>query len=621
MKFDIDSINKRKKNLEVTKSQLKTHFIGIDGIIDDLMDYIQVWYLMPELLSRPVVINLWGMTGVGKTDLVRKMVKLLDFQDRFLEIELSNIDSTSYATSVSSILSSNDMNDDKQSILLFDEIQRFNTLDADGKPMPQTKYTDFWELLSDGKLSKKSKDNLDSYLMSYMYNKKDVQKRKLKGEEGLEDNPVLSYWEADSLKKMLGIEAKLEEVSEWTQQDMMKMIIEEKKKKKIYEPIDHSKTLIIISGNLDEAFNIATQTSEADLDADIFHSFTKKINLVDIKNALSKKFRPEQVARFGNIHLIYTSLKKVDFEKLITREIERVAKSIKEKFAIEVNVDHSVNKLIYRNGVFPVQGVRPVFSSVIDILEANLSKYLFTAITSGKKSIGIKYNTNEREIICNIGNIKVVTPFVGRIDMIRQNNIEDTVANISIHEAGHAVAYIVLFKLAPLQLKSKIASSYAGGFTFPHLIHETKESIIAKIKIYLAGGIAEELIFGKENASIGRSGDRQEVTILAIDYIRRYGFDTEFQANYALENAYAMDKFETDMDIEKMISNLVSETYQMLSEHKGLLLAIGKELTKKGSLESKEIAEIARPFGHQLVIKAEGYLEIPPYQKMMQLKK
>jgi Peptidase family M41/ATPase family associated with various cellular activities (AAA) len=617
MQIDIKEINRRKKVLENTKKELKNYFIGIDGIIDDLMDYLQVWYLMPDLLTRPVIINLWGMTGVGKTDLVRRMVKLLNFQDRFLEIELSNIDTTSYQTSVSAILTANEMNDDKPSILLFDEIQRFNTMDTDGKPMQQTKFTDFWELLSDGKLSKKTKDNLDSYLMNYLYNKKDVQKRKSKGEENLDENPMLNYWDANALKNMMGIQASLDEVTEWTQEDMIKMIMNEKKKKTIYEPIDHSKTLIIISGNLDEAFSVATQISETDLDADIFHSYTTKINLVDIKNALSRKFRPEQVARFGNIHLIYTSLKKKDFEVLIQREIDRIIISIKEKFGIALKIDNTVNKLVYRNGVFPVQGVRPVFSSIIDIIESNLSKYLFTAVMTSKKSVVIKYDAAVSKIITTIGAQKVETPYIGRIDKIRQDNIIDTVANISVHEAGHAVAYIVLFKLAPLQLKSKIASSYAGGFTFPHSIHETKENILSKIKIYLAGGIAEELIFGKENASIGRSGDRSEVTVLAIDYVRRYGFDTEFQANYTLEMAYSMDKTATDMDIEKMISHLVSETYQLLAQHKLLLVQLSKALMKSGSLTSIEVAQIAKGLHYTAAVQTEGYLEIPGYQKML----
>lgn len=87
MNIDLNAINQRKQNLETTKQALKNHFIGIDKIIDELMDYIQVWYLMPELLTRPVILNLWGMTGV-----------------------LSNIDTTSYVTSVSNILSNNDSN-------------------------------------------------------------------------------------------------------------------------------------------------------------------------------------------------------------------------------------------------------------------------------------------------------------------------------------------------------------------------------------------------------------------------------------------------------------------------------------------------------------------------------
>lgn len=58
MKIDIAKINQRKQVLEAAKAALKQHFIGIDKIIDDLMNYIQVWYLMPELLTRPVILNL-----------------------------------------------------------------------------------------------------------------------------------------------------------------------------------------------------------------------------------------------------------------------------------------------------------------------------------------------------------------------------------------------------------------------------------------------------------------------------------------------------------------------------------------------------------------------------------
>ncbi|MFN0199876.1 MAG: AAA family ATPase [Bacteroidia bacterium] len=616
MKIDITEIAAKKQKLEEVKAQLKSLFIGIDNIIDDLINYIQIWYLMPEVLNRPIIINLWGMTGVGKTDLIRKMVKYLEYQDRFTEVELSNIDSTTWQSSVSSILERNDMNDGKPAIVLFDEIQRFNTLDGDGKPMGQTKFTDFWELLSDGRLSKKEKEDLDYYLTSYLFQNKENQKRKEKGEE-VEEAGTIGFWEAQNFKRMLGLDKDVLEISDLTKKDMFDMIMKEKKQKKIYEPIDHSKTLIIISGNLDEAFDMARQTSEAEIDADIFHAYTQKVTLVDIKDALTRKFRPEQVARFGNIHLIYTSLKKNNFEQLITREINRIIRDTKSRFDITLQIDESLNHLVYRNGVFPVQGVRPVFSSVTDIIETNLSQFLFVALMGGNKKIKMWYNTDTSEITAKIGKETVKIHYVGRIDKIRESNVADVTANISVHEAGHALVYMLLFGMAPLQLKSKVASSYAGGFTFPHQLHETKEVMLKKIKIFLAGGLAEEMIFGKENASIGRSHDRETATTITIDFIRRYGFDEEFQASYMLEFAYGMDKTVTDDDVEKMVVRMVNETKELLITHRQLLIDLSKELCFKGSMEGKEVAEFAEKHNIEVKVQPEGYLHINGFEEAL----
>jgi hypothetical protein len=618
MQVDFQQIEARKQVLEQTRADLKAYFIGIDDIIDDLLDYIQIWYLMPEILSRPIIVNLWGMTGVGKTDLVRRLVKCLDSQDRFVEIELSNVDTTSWQSSVASLLSNNGINDGKPAIVLFDEIQRFNTLNADGTPLETTKFTDFWELLSDGKLSKRVKDDLDYYFQDLLFQQKDQKRRKDKGEEGIEENPTLGFYEAQQLKAMLQLDAEVDELTNMPRSQMIEKIRQAKVKKKIYEPVDHARTLILVSGNLDEAFSMATQISESDVDADIFHAFTQKVTMVDIKQALSKKFRPEQVARFGNIHLIYKSLKKADFHRLIAKEIERIITTTQEKFDVTVQIDASVNELVYRNGVFPVQGVRPVFSSVIDIIETNLSKLLFTALLRQQSTIAISYDFQASQIIATIGDVVERIPFVGRIDKIRESNLQATITNISVHESGHAVAYLVLFGLAPLQLKSKLASYYAGGFTFPHQIYEAKENLVNKIKIYLAGGIAEEIIFGKGNASTGRSHDREQATSLAIDYIRKYGFDEEFQANYMLEFAYSMDRAVTDIDIEKMVTRLASETRELLSSHQALLQAIATQLAITGTLEAREVAEIATQYGVTADVKEEGYLKIPAYDQMLE---
>lgn len=617
MEFDLKKIEERKKNLEFVRTELKDHFVGIDFIIDSLLDYIQIWYLMPEILTRPIIVNLWGMTGVGKTDLVRRLVKLLDYTDRFCEIELSNIDETSYHTSVSSVLSRNKLNDGRPCIVLFDEIQRFNTKDHDGNPLPQAKFTDFWELLSDGRLSKKEKDNIDQYITNFLFQKSDIKLRKSKGEEMVDENPAMNMWEANEIFQMLNMEVDSDNMIDITQQQMLELLLREKGKKKIYEPIDHSRTLIIISGNLDEAYSMADEISEADVDADIFHAFTKKITDVDIKNALSRKFRPEQVARFGNIHLIYRSLKKAEFEILIEKEILRIQKSMQERFSIQVEIDRSINRLIYRNGVFPVQGVRPVFSSIVDILESNLTKLIFEAMMESKNRISIAYSVEKKRIEAFVGETEHIIPYVGRIDKIRESNVRDNVTSISVHESGHAVAYMVLTGLSPLQLKSRVANSYAGGFTFPHLVYETKETITDKIRIFLAGGIAEEIIFGEKHASVGRIQDRREATVLVLDYVRTYGFNSEYQSTYTLSEEYEMNKYATDSFAERMMVKLVEETRVLLVEHIELLKSLSLVLSEKGSLESAEVAEIGLKFGVKTEIREEGYLKIAGFGKIL----
>lgn len=610
---------RKKKKLDDCKAFLKKEFIGIDKIIDDLMEYIQIWYLMPEILTRPVVINLWGMTGVGKTDLVRKTVRFLEFQNRFVEIELSNSDETSWSKSVSDIFQSNRLNDEKPSIVLFDEIQRFNTIDPDGTPVPQTKFTDFWELLSDGRLSRRERDDLEHYLFSYLLRKKENDRRKKDGETEVEENPYLNLWDAKELKKYLSMEDDVMSIIDMKEEDMIKLILKKQKEKKIYEPVDYSKMLIIISGNLDEAFQMSRETSEADIDANIYHAFTKKITVVDIKNALSRKFRPEQVARFGNIHMIYFSLKTEDFQQLIQREINNLKTKTKSKFGISLKINKNINDLIYRNGVFPVQGVRPVFSSVVDILDTNLSKFLFEAIINDDKTIEVDYLVQQKTISGKVGERKIDIPYTGRIDSIRQSNQQDAVANISVHECGHAVSYMLYTGFAPLQLKSKVASSYAAGFTFPHQIHDTKESLLDRIKIYLAGGIAEEIVFGEHNASIGRSHDREQATILATDYIRKYGFDEEYQAAYSLEDyPHRMQHDITDKKIEKLIQDLAKKTREDLMLHLDLLKDMSIELSKKGSMLPKEIYSTAKKHKLEVSIKEEGYLHIAAYHKMLE---
>jgi cell division protease FtsH len=347
-----ERLHERQAALETIRKRLKSDFVGIDDIIDNLLDYIQVWYLMPEILTRPIIVCLWGMTGVGKTDLVRRMVRYLDFQERFAEVELGNSDGTTYYSSVNAIIKAHNMTDNQPSIVLFDEIQRFYTIEPDGSPVPMTKFADFWELLSDGRLARREREDFDWYVQEYRLNQRKRARRQPGDPE--EEDPMLEsigLWEARRLKELLSFDDEVVDLADLNKLQMLDRIMDAKKRKKVYEPVDYSQMLIIISGNLDEAFQMATQTSDSEVNADIYHAFTKKITAVDIKNALTRRFRPEQVARFGNIHIIYPSLRRVDFERLIQKEVGKIVDRTQEKFGVEITISDDVYALIYRNGV------------------------------------------------------------------------------------------------------------------------------------------------------------------------------------------------------------------------------------------------------------------------------
>ena len=306
--YDVAEVTRRMDLLERARRELKDHFVGIDGVIDRLCDAITVWFAMPQVLTRPVIVNLWGMTGVGKTDLIRRLVSVLDIQERFVAIELSNGDTTTWHSSVASRLSDSGALQGEPTLLLFDEIQRFNTIDSDGKPLVDTKFSDFWELLSDGRLTRREGEDINYLLASMVQSAKDLERRRAKGEDVGVD--AIGIWQAQQLKKTFGVEGDLSELSELPLERALEHMAAARRSKRIYEPIDCSKCLIIISGNLDEAFTMAAETAEADIDPDIFHAFTSKITMVDVKQALIRRFKPEQVARFGNVHVIYTSLRR-----------------------------------------------------------------------------------------------------------------------------------------------------------------------------------------------------------------------------------------------------------------------------------------------------------------------
>ena len=155
------------EKLSQVKAQLKKEFIGIDEVIDKVIESITSWYLIPEMNDRPVIVNLWGLTGTGKTSLVNRLIELLEINKYlYLDLGKSNVQGQSLYNNntVDSALSelSEFEKDVRSYIFVLDEFQHAKTLDERRIEIDKPQSRSVWELLDSGKVSVTSFNRLFS---------------------------------------------------------------------------------------------------------------------------------------------------------------------------------------------------------------------------------------------------------------------------------------------------------------------------------------------------------------------------------------------------------------------------------------------------------------------------
>lgn len=618
MKLDKKVIQKRENELKKASKYLKSEFVGIDDIIDKFINSIKIWYILPEIQSRPLIVNLWGITGVGKTDLVRKFIKAIEFNDRFTEIQMDSKDGTG---TIEDYLESTFESNETQGVLLLDEIQRFRTIKDTGEENNTNKYQDLWMLLSDGIFQSNAK--IKQQLMQMLLEEKYWSEREDEEEE-LENSKEekkskkkkynTSWWEASRLKRLLKLTDTTSEIMKWDEQSKMEMIKNRLNSGETYEGKKYSKLLIIISGNLDEAFTMAEQVNDADRDADVYHDYSKSIDIITIKGALRSRFKPEQIARLGNIHLIYPIPSRKVYESIIKQKVDLILDNIKETNDIDITVDNTVLNTIYKNGVFPTQGVRPVISTVSSMLENSLPKFIYEYLkaNAGGK---IELTYKDGHLISTIGGktVKCEVPTV--LDDIKSIQSDNEKALVSVHEAGHAVAYALLYKVVPTQIVASTTNEYADGFVGVHGILGGKMQFISDVRIALAGRVAEELVFGDDYISSGASGDFRHATSVIAEYVREYGFDSNlgtFQTLPKNDGTQKTNLQDTDERIEVMLKEEYQKTKSLIEQNLDFLIEISEKLMDKTTLTTQEFQKIAENhMGEKIaIISASNQLEV-----------
>ena len=612
--------------LENAREILKTEFIGINKIIDEVIDNVSSWFFLSDIQEKPVVVNLWGLTGVGKTSLVNRLAELIDFEDSFYRFDLGEKEgSFSFRDSLDDLCENNDTS---PVIIALDEIQHSRTVTG---PFRQEVENDknrmIWELVDSGRIQYVEwKRGLWSF-EEIIYKLLHLIKAGVEVRNGVVVKNAELYCKEmnvdfDKEEKVLFVpeneydrilEFSGEHLGLYLLQDVEKLLLSYSANDTIIflnkvlkigkRPAEKNftKAVIFVLGNLDEAYTMSDNFS-ADIDADEFNKLSQRITVPQIKKALQSRFRNEQIARLGNIHIIYPALDKKSYKKIIQNELDKFALSLSVKFNIKIELNKSVNEIIYSEGVYPTQGVRPIFTSIHQVLKSKISLFLTDIFLNSIDTDKLYFSVDDNVLKCSYLNnelevyekqVKIITT----LEDVRKNKKDDMQAITAVHESGHTVLSVVLLKTIPDIVYSITSDAENQGFVYSSLAWKyiSRKELIPRVAMILGGYVAEELIFGKENLTSGAGSDIEKATEFLSKMFKSSGMGN-LPISYSIpikENNEAYHNYEgVENEIKKAIEDAKQLAELTLKKEKGLLLALSDYLSDNRMLLKNDIRSI-----------------------------
>jgi len=612
--------------LENAARILKSEYIGINNIIDEVINNVHSWYCFPNLQEKPLIINLWGLTGVGKTSLVRRLAELIDFEDRFYHFDMGKKrGSFSFSDALDDLCENKDTS---PVIIALDEFQHARTIVG---PMRQEVSEDHgrmvWEFIDSGRVQfynwKTGLWSFEEYLAKlgdviaegvkvengYVVSKKELLRKEFEREdeegEKLLFIPESKYQKLiDFAERRLGLKLKNDvqkALLSMNEKETLVFLFRILKRAKRPGIKSFSKALIFVLGNLDEAYTMGANFN-VDIDADEFHRESLKIKIPMIKKSLRQRFRDEQIARLGNVHIIYPALSRDDYEQFIKLQLNNLARDMYNQTDLNFEFEPSVNEVIYKEGVYPTQGVRPIYTTINQLLRNNVVRFISQVLTSESNIDTLRFGFERDVLKCKyISENQIVDdkeiPIVLSLKEIRKPKRNNLQAITAVHESGHAVVGYFLMQIIPEVIYSVTTDSDIIGFTYSRSEQDynIRNQMLNKVATMLGGYIAEELIFGKEHLTTGSNSDIEKATNFLSEMYLKHGMG-DIPLRISIPLPETADDYHNHEGIEDEIKLSIVKAMglakEVLLKEKRLLLVMADYLSNRSSLQKGEIVRI-----------------------------
>lgn len=652
--MNLEQIEQYKKHLLEKKEilnnavvQLKKEFIGIDAVIDQIANTITSWFFFPEMQDRPVIINLWGLTGIGKTSVIKRLTELIGYNEHYFRFDLGE-SSNRYFDIQDSFKDIYANCDGSPFIIGLDEFQLARTINEDQEEVDRASIRAIWDLLDTGKFEivdfeynmswfNKLIKRLDQALFKgvevekgYVIANKDIYTETVNlypnqsndDEDEVKEKEVYFISDDDltTIFNMVDhlfltksdLRKKLDEMNGDATVDYMIHLYKASLKPKT---VDCTKALVFVMGNLDEVYTMS-QNFNPDISANEFHRQSADITITEVKNALLSRFRSEQIARLGNNHIIYPAFSENSFFGIIRLELDKIKNKISDTYGIRMEFDEKIEKLIYEEGVYPTQGTRPLFTTVHQIINTRLGKILNDVYINGFMADTLMFSIDETKshkdsialIISFLKDGIIIHQIVDQqalvLGKLRQEKQNDEQAIVAVHESGHAILSSILMRTIPEVIFSVTADSSSSGFVLsrPEWNYISKKEIIHRLAVLLGGIAAERIIFGEDNVTMGSGSDLSKATHLVTYVLYSCGMG-DTRATFGNENmantpAVLFDNENEPLNkaAKELLIKAEELANQTLRQQKVLLIKMSDYLSDKRTLGKEQVKEFIKQY-------------------------
>ena len=649
------------ETVERARSGLKEIYQGLDPIIDQVCDITLPWLAIPEAVTRPIIVCSWGMTGTGKTSMVRNLCA-------FIKRPLIQADLGSFTQDKDFAMEFYRHYADHSgthSVILLDEIQNPRTISSDGEELDREGLRGMWSLLSDGLIVpdvRLEKDDciviLESVARVYDERRGEPPPPRKKKQTAIvrggdiivvddddddddddeDDGRNGIPWEMDydhrtghwtldrwlierSLtacnRRGLSHRRKVEQQLERDFRGTVDVLLSWLYDIHVQPMLDYSRCMIFITGNVDEVYDAANITNP-DITADSLNDWSRQITVPDIKQSLLQRFRAEQVARLGSNHLLFPTLRERDFRDIIQHDLKRVIRFHSESFDVDLEFDRTVEDLIYLEGVFPTQGARPVLATMSTMVDGVIPLCLMRiaeryehddpdrcrvrlSMASDPAFVRFDELLPDGQIF-RLGEM----PLTLAIESLRRPVFDDDHVSVAIHEAGHAVVNIVEGGMVPNKVCAFSTDTHSMGFVDRRDVDGnslmTREQAVNDMVMVLSGRAAERHLLGPNHMTEGSQHDIEMATEIATDYIKVMGFGDD---PMTLERASSDNEIAVTMTvgdenkIRALLRSAMERSELLVTRETTVILDVARTLLSTSSMSGEAVLEICERHGRK----------------------